>query len=218
MFYDRHYLNLYMNNDFQDLVDSFISLGGVAENICLRDGALGRGIFPVDPLRRVKIVTPKSLLIDRNHIGICHGEIRLIDANKFTLKEKEFIELNYNFAWKGCGSACSAEFLSFILMMPESVKSQLLACEFIDKEMLISCLDESRILKRFIDERAVDFEGKSVLASIWDFVNHSSFAAPLRISPYGVETPPMEPCSGEILFKYSGKNSPMSMWKKYGFA
>ena len=63
-----------MDNDFQDLVEHFISLGGVAENICLRDGALGRGIFPVDSLWRAKIVTPKNLLIDRNHIGIRHDE------------------------------------------------------------------------------------------------------------------------------------------------
>ena len=74
------------------------------------------------------------------------------------------------------------------------------------------------MLQRFIDERVVGFEGNSVLASVWDLVNHSSFAPPLRITPYGVETPPIKPGSEEILFKYSGNNSPMGMWKKYGFA
>ena len=49
-------------------------------------------------------------------------------------------------------------------------------------------------------------------------MNHSSFAAPLRITPCGVETPPMEPRSEEVLLKYSVENSPMGMWRKYGFA
>ena len=78
--------------------------------------------------------------------------------------------------------------------------------------------DEVHLLKRFIDERAVTFGGDSVIAPVWEFINHSSFSAPLRITPFGVEPPPIDSDSGEVLFKYSGKNSPMSMWRKYGFA
>ena len=38
------------------------------------------------------------------------------------------------------------------------------------------------------------------------------------MTPYGVETPPIKPGVEEILHKYSEKNSPIGMWKKYGFA
>ena len=73
-------------------------------------------------------------------------------------------------------------------------------------------------MTRFIRERAVRFGDHYVLAPVWEFVNHSSFVPPLRIAPYGVETPPIEPGSSEILFKYGGKNSSIAMWNKYGFA
>lgn len=202
----------------EDLLNHFRELGGVAENICIREGTLGRGIFPIEPSHSAKIITPKSLLIDRKHIGIRHNEIYIKDVSQLSAKEKLFIELNYNYAWSGNGSIHSAEFLKYISMIPASAISQLLHCGFIDQTFADALPDEDSILQRFIDERVVSFQGNSVLASIWDLVNHSSFAAPLRITPYGVETPPIEPGSEEILFKYSGKNSPMRMWRKYGFA
>jgi hypothetical protein len=204
--------------NFQDILERFIELGGTAENICLRKGELGRGIFPLDSLRRSKIFTPKNLLIDRSDVCISRDEIYVKGSSRFSSKEKNFIELYYNYAWNGGGSSCSAEFLKYVLAIPESVKSQLLGCGFIDRALLNRCVDESEVFKRFVDERVVGFEGYSVLASIWDLVNHSSFAPAIRIAPYGVETPPIEPGLEEILHKYSQKNSPIGMWKKYGFA
>lgn len=207
-----------MTAGFQDLLGRFTALGGIAENICQREGEYGRGIFPVDSSRRAKIMTPKNLLIDRDDVCISRDEIYVKDSSQFSSKDKNFIELNYNYAWRDGGNVCAAEFLKYVSMMPESVKNQLLGCGFIGKDLLNSCPDESGVLKRFIDERVVSFEGNSVLASIWDLVNHSSFSPPLRITSYGVETPPIEPSLEEILHKYSGKNSPIGMWKKYGFA
>ena len=207
-----------MDTDFQDLLERFAAFGGIADNICLRNGALGRGIFPIDPSRRAKIMTPKSLLINREYIGIRHDEIYINEVSQFSAKEKEFVEFNYNYAWSRNGNIHSAEFLNYISTLPESVRSQLLCCGFVDQDLLDASPDEDSVLKRFIDERVVTFKGNSVLASVWDLVNHCSFAPPLRIAPYGVETPPIEPGPGELLFKYSGRNSPMSMWRKYGFA
>ena len=207
-----------MDAGFQYLLERFTSLGGIAENICQREGEYGRGIFPVDSSRRAKIMTPKNLLIERGDVCVSCDEIYVKDSSRLSSKEKSFIELNYNYAWKDGGNACAAEFLKYVSTMPESVKNQLLGCGFIGKDLLNSCPDESGVLKRFIDERVVSFEGKSVLASIWDFVNHSSFSPPLRIAPYGVETPPIEPGLEEILHKYSGKSSPIGMWRQYGFA
>ena len=218
MLYDEALLSLKLDNDFQSLIEHFVSLGGVAENIRLSTGELGRGIFPIDPSRRAKIMTPTNLLISRNQVGIRHDEIYVKDSSQLSSKEKKFIELNYNHAWNGGGSICSVEFLKYVSTIPEPVKSQLLDCGFIDRASLNSSIDENEVLKRFIEERVVDFEGNSVLASVWDLVNHCSFAPPLRITPYGIETPPIEPSSEEILFKYSGKNSSIGMWKKYGFA
>ncbi len=207
-----------MTAGFQDLLERFTALGGVAENICQREGEHGRGIFPVDSSRRAKIITPRNLLIDRGKVCISRDQIYVKDSSQFSSKEKNFIELNYNYAWENGGNICATKFLKYVSMMPKSVKHQLLVCGFIGNDLLNNVPDENGVFKRFIDERVVSFEGNSVLASVWDLVNHSSFSPPLRITPHGVETPPIEPGSGEILHKYSGKNSPIGMWSKYGFA
>ena len=207
-----------MGSDFQDLLGHYIEVGGIAKNICLREGERGRGIFPLDPLHYAKIITPKNLLISRDDLCIARDCIYVNDSSGHSQVEKEFIELNYNYAWRDGGNDCASEFLKYISTIPELVKNQLLACGFIDEKLLNSCPDEKGIFKRFIDERVVGFEGKAVLAAVWDFVNHSSFAQPLRVTPYGVETPLIEPSSDEILHKYSEENSSISMWKKYGFA
>ena len=52
-----------MNTGLQDLRGRFAALGGIAENICQREGEYGRGIFPIDSSRRAKIMTPKNLLL-----------------------------------------------------------------------------------------------------------------------------------------------------------
>lgn len=204
---------------WEDLLDQFRELGGVVENICQKEGEFGRGIFPIDPLQSAKIMTPRNLMISSDNIDIYDSEIILINKACYTAKESTFLEAYYNnYSWGNKGNRDSANFLKFIVSLSESMKTQLLGCGFVDRNLLSYCESDDLLLKRFISERVVSFCNHNVLAPVWEFVNHSSFVPPLRITPYGVETPPLDPSSEEILFKYSGKNSPVGMWKKYGFA
>ena len=208
-----------MDTSFQQILERFAALGGIAENVCQREGDFGRGIFPIDPSCSAKIMTPMNLMIDRGNVVIHGGEVVIKDKTYYSSSESKFLETYYNsYSWGGNGNSDSAAFLKFIESSSESVKTQLFRCGFVDKKYLHFCNTEEHLLSRFIDERAVSFRNRSVLAPVWEFVNHSSFVPPLRITLYGVETPPLGSASGEVLFKYSGKNSPMSMWKKYGFA
>ena len=208
-----------MDADFRNLLERFTSLGGIAENICQRVGDHGRGVFPVDSSRRVKIMTPKNLLVNANNLCLDGNKVIIKDKKDYTAEEIKFLEMYWNdYSWGNGGNNDSAFFLKFIVSLEEPIRSQLLASGFVDATLLSYREDNFCLLKRFIGERSVRFENQSVLAPVWEFVNHSSFAAPLRITPHGVETPPIEPSSEEILFKYSEKNSPMSMWRKYGFA
>ena len=207
-----------MDSDFQNLLELFIELGGIAENICLRQGELGRGIFPENPLNRSRIITPRKLLVDCNDFYMSHDKIYIKQSNQLSPKEKSFVEMNYNYAWSGSGKDCAAAFLQYISTIPESLKNKLLTYGFINKTLLNCGTEESGVFARFICERFVDYEGKRVLASIWDYVNHSSFAPPFKVSSSGIKTPLIEPGPGEILHKYKENSSPMSMWKEYGFS
>lgn len=202
-----------------NLLERFRAMGGIAKNVCQKNGALGRGIFPIEPSKDVKIMTPKNLLIDRDNIEHRDGEIRVKDPSYVTPEEKKFLEYYYNnYSWGNGGDNDSKDFLTFLSKIDEPLRNQLISLGFIDKQMITAPEDKKNVLSRFIDERAVGFEGRKVLAPILEFVNHCSFSPTLRITPNGVETPPIKQGSNEILFKYSSKNSPISMWKKYGFA
>ena len=82
-----------MENDFRYLLEQFVELGGTAENICLRKGELGRGIFPLDSLRRAKIFSPKDLFIDRDDVCISRDEIYVKDSGRFSSKQKNSSKL-----------------------------------------------------------------------------------------------------------------------------
>ena len=208
-----------MDIGFQSLLDSFVELGGVAENISQTKGDFGRGIFSTDPSRRSKILSPENLLVDRDNIIISSDEIRIKDKSYYSAKECSFLEIYYNnYSWGNSGNIDSANFLKFLESCSEPVTKLLLDCGFINQKFLDVYDSADRLLIRFIDERVVGFRNRVVLAPVWEFVNHSSFMPQLRVTSYGVETPPIAPTTKEILFKYSGKNSPLSMWKKYGFA
>ena len=208
-----------MHAGFWDLLDKFAALGGIADNVCQRVGEYGRGIYPIDSSRMSKIMTPRNLLVNADNLCFDGKSVVIKDGSGYTAEETAFLELYWNdYSWGNGGNNESASFLKFIVSLEEQIKKQLFTIGFLDATLLAYREDDHCLLKRFISERAVIFEGQRVLAPIWEFVNHSSFAAPLRITPYGVETPPIEPSSEEILHKYSEKSSPMSMWKKYGFA
>lgn len=46
-----------------DLIEEFRRLGGSADNICLRAGPFGRGVFPVDPSQPMLVRAPENFLL-----------------------------------------------------------------------------------------------------------------------------------------------------------
>ena len=49
---------------WDEMLDEFRSLGGIADNIRLGEGRFGRGLFPVDTSRPYRIHIPPSLLVN----------------------------------------------------------------------------------------------------------------------------------------------------------
>ena len=208
-----------MKTYLQEFLDQFIALGGVAENIFVREGENGRGVFPSDSSKSSKIMTPRNLLVNTDNLEIRNGEIMLRDKSLNSLDEINFLENYYNeYSWGNNGNSDSSAFLMFVASLPQSIQDRLLINRFIDEKILNYKDNEEHILKRFIDERAVGFKGQRVLVPVWELVNHNSFSHPIRITPFGIETPPMIASSQEIMHCYSKMNSPISIWKKYGFS
>ena len=57
-----------LNGEWDILISKFRKLGGIADNICQKDGSKGRGIFPVKEGIKSKIFTPSNLIIKKDDI------------------------------------------------------------------------------------------------------------------------------------------------------
>ena len=86
---------------WHDLVAEFRALGGIAENICLREGAHGRGLFPVNPARPVAIRIPDHLLADSAWAEFHDGSFRLAQGAQIGGRERAFLEEYQNgLSWR----------------------------------------------------------------------------------------------------------------------
>ena len=59
-----------MNNNWDFLLSEFRRLGGIADNVCQREGKYGRGILPVNPSLPARIFTPSKLLVKKDDIYV----------------------------------------------------------------------------------------------------------------------------------------------------
>ena len=62
---------------WDEMIEEFRALGGVADNIEQGCGALGRGLFPVDPKKNVRIFVPENLLINVKEVVFESGLLRV---------------------------------------------------------------------------------------------------------------------------------------------
>ena len=67
-----------------------------------------------------------------------------------------------------------------------------------------------------MNSRAVTFGSHSVIAPIWDLVNHDVISLPFFRDLDGLSTPNYPPMNGEITFSYNNK-SPLNRFFSYGF-
>src|ERR1700683_1846899 len=90
--------------DWLDLLEEFRRLGGTADNVCTRDGSFGRGIFPIDPSRPVRIRVPENLLLTFEEATFQEGKFRVAPNSRMGDAERKWLE-HYmdNYSWGGGG-------------------------------------------------------------------------------------------------------------------
>lgn len=59
-----------MDENWEILIHKFRKLGGLVENIDLKMGEFGRGIFSINPNKKDQIFIPRNLMIKINDIDI----------------------------------------------------------------------------------------------------------------------------------------------------
>src|SRR5689334_376451 len=85
---------------WNDMLNEFRALGGVADNVRLGEGAFGRGLFPIDPEKPVKISIPEDLLVVLEDVYIENGTFRVNSRSAVSSRGRAFLEeYERAFAW-----------------------------------------------------------------------------------------------------------------------
>src|SRR6185312_15778846 len=113
-----------MNTDklWDEMLDEFRALGGVAENVRLGRGAFGRGLFPVDPKKPVRISIPNHLLVAFEDVTFDNNAFRVLERASIGARARAFLEqYERDFSW-GTGREETERFLYWMNELPEDLK------------------------------------------------------------------------------------------------
>ncbi|HEY8696323.1 MAG TPA: hypothetical protein VIM02_01805 [Rhizomicrobium sp.] len=201
-----------MSDAWNEMLDEFRALGGTADNICLKQGPLGRGLFPVDQTKPVHIHIPENLLIDSADVFVEDGRFRVSPNSPAGARERAFLE-NYEnaFSWGSGGHADVERFLESMQALPETLRG-LLADKF-GLGVQFEDATPAFVLSRFLAARIFGYHGRSVVMPIIELANHgdgSSYGDAGGISLSG-QFP------GEVLVRYSSSD-PLQIFMTWGFA
>jgi len=163
-----------MASSWEDLLDEFRALGGRAENVCLRDGPFGRGVFPQDPAKPVDLHAPESLLVETKYISFDGGEFRWHKNAPLDARQRAFLETyQRDFSW-GVNRVHTEELLRMVADAPEELRA-LLDTPF-NVDLWLTGPTEDAVRECFFGARYIGHEDRKVLMPLIDLVNHGPFA------------------------------------------
>jgi hypothetical protein len=168
-------------NDWDGLAEEFRALGGVLENVHLGRGALGRGLFPIDPSRPVKILVPENLLFPVDGLEFINGRLRVkkngaapSNADKF------FEEYQEAFSWGAGGRSDCETFLASMAELPEPVREALTKDWGLGR--MFGSVDAEAVQNRFLRTRMIHRKGQAVIMPVLELVNHDATGAPFSFA------------------------------------
>ena len=86
--------------DWGALLAELRALGGTAENIILRDGPRGRGLFPLNPANPVRLHPPPNLLVNAEDTEIRDGRLVIKASASIGARERAFFDsYQQDFSW-----------------------------------------------------------------------------------------------------------------------
>ncbi len=200
------------DSSWNAMLNEFRAVGGTAENICLKDGAFGRGLFPADPAKPIKVHIPDSLLIDLNHAEFDeNNDFHVSPAAPIGRREKAFLE-NYErgFSW-GTGRSDTERLLQAMHGAPQPLR-QLLHTPFEAQRWLAEPTPKA-IQYAFFGSRVIAYKGRNVIMPIVELANHGHLSRYDVTDGVGLSGQ----FADEILVRYEF-DDPWALFAKWGFA
>jgi hypothetical protein len=196
---------------WDELLEEFRALGGRAENVRLGEGALGRGLFSIDPNKPFLLQTPQNLLVNVADIVFENGALKVAaDANIGARERKFFEDYHALISWGGGGREEIERIFAHVGALPAELRHKLSTHYHLGK-----WFDDGSpelIQQQFIGSRAFGGFERDVMMPMIELANHGlgcSYGTENGISLAGT-------ASDEITVQYSG-NDTYGLYRFWGF-
>src|SRR5579862_3425940 len=156
------------------------ALGGIAENIVLRHGSSGDGLFPRDPAKPILIRLPNNLLFPVEDIEFVDDRILIKKDALIAPAERNFFErYQRSFSWGWTGQRQSAELIAMFDMLPSEAHT-ILITDFGMRDLLEGNPVE-RAQRRFLKGSMLRWNNKHVLVPLVELANHGEDGFPCSL-------------------------------------
>jgi hypothetical protein len=163
--------------DWEQLLEEYRGIGGVAENIRLGDGAFGRGVFPIDPQQPVRIFTPLRAMVPVTAVAIEDGRLRVLPGRVDDDVARFFERYEQYWSWGAGGYDEALAVQSGFHALPQH------AVEFISSMGALESPGarflppgDATVFEQFVRSRAFRHDGHEHFVPMVDLVNHAGGA------------------------------------------
>jgi hypothetical protein len=196
---------------WDDMLDEFRVLGGTADNLCLKEGRFGRGLFPCDKSKPIEARVPDALLVDTRYISFEGDEFRLSPEAPVGPRERAFLEAyQRDFSW-GVARFQTGELLRLLADAPPELR-KLLDDPFGAGAWLRGPTTQA-VRERYFGTRHIIYKGRDVLMPVVELANHGHLALCKRDDGISIAGT----FEGEILTRYSSTDA-LDIFNNWGFA
>lgn len=206
-----------MDDNWNFLLSEFRRLGGIADNVCQKEGEYGRGIFSVNSSLKARIFTPSKLLVKKDDIYLEDNKLRIKKDKEYNQEIRNFFNFYQdNFSWGSGGKETTELFEKGLSSFNSNLKELIKKYALVDLEERHHGNWDNVIKKQFLNARVVNFRNSLVIAPIWDLVNHKVRSLSFVINKQGISIPHYPATNCEIRHSYSDM-SPLNRFFAYGF-
>ena len=206
-----------MGETWDFLLSEFRRFGGIADNVIQQKGKYGRGIFSNNPSQKARIFTPTKLLIKKEDIFLENNKLRIKNDKEYDQEIRNFFNFYQdNFSWGLGGKETTELFEKGLILFSPKLKELIKKYTLVDLQERHKGKWDNVIKNQFLNARAIKFKNSSVIAPIWELVNHKVKSFNFIINDEGLSTPNYPTSNNEITFSYRDM-SPLNCFFSYGF-
>ena len=206
-----------MDDNWDFLLSEFRKLGGIADNVCQKEGEYGRGIFPINPNISSRIFTPSILLIKKDDIFLEDNKLRIKKDKEYNQQVRNFFNFYQdNFSWGSGGKETTELFEKGLSLCNSNLKQLLKQYDLVDIDARHAEKWEIVIKTQFLNSRAIKVRDSAIIVPVWELVNHKVRSLPFIQTNEGISTPKYPALNSEIRISYNNL-SPISRFFSYGF-